>query len=518
MEMHNRSIASTAMLVMFLTGLGYIFGFFVQVIIAKYFGVSAELDTFVVAAVVPEFIFGISNAIFLTSLMVLFAEYQRANGIEAGRRYIQRMFSVVILLGGIIAIMVALFSPWIVKVVAPGFSEEQLVGTAMLIRILSIAALFFVLSSFTTAILYHEHKFTTAKLLRVIISASLIIAVISIGQKIGIISLAVGTVFGIAVAFVLQYIAVKRQGYSLSPLFWEKSDVKELLFFSFPLVITSLFFYANKAIMNLIASTTGTGSITILNYGFLLINVPVLFFSESIMTALFPHFTKNAANNETEHIKNRIIKAIHVLLFILIPVMIMFLIFSHEIIYYLFERGAFTADATNVVSDVFFFFAAGLIPLGLMSLLATTLNAIKKVKERMYLFLSLLVINVLLSLLLVPFFSYKGIAIATSIGYWVVVIGGMWYLLKTLKFDAYKAFFIEGLKMVVISGISAMVISLVHTEVLGVENIVKGSFIHIFLLFSLISMFVLSYCLLMKAVKAEGLELVMQALGKKNEK
>ncbi len=516
METHNHSIASTAMVVMSLTGLGYVLGFLVQVIIAKYFGVGADLDAFVVAAVVPEFIFGLSNAVFLTSLMVLFAEYQKSKGIEAGKKYIHRMFTVVVLCASVVAIGIAIFSPWIAQIIAPGFSEQQLAATIILIQILSIAAVFFVLSSFTTAILYHEQKFTTAKLLRVIISASIIIAVIGLGQKIGINSLALGTVFGIAIAFVIQYIVVKKQGYSLSLLFWEKSDVKELLLFSFPLVITSLFFYANKVVMNIIASTTGAGSVTILNYGFLLVNVPVLFFSESLVTSLFPHFTKNAANNEIENIKDRIVKAVHVLLFILTPVMIIFMIFSHEIIYYLFERGAFTADATKAVSDVLLFFATGLIPLGLMAVLGSTLNAIKRVKERMYLFLSLLVINILLSLLLIPFFSYKGIAIATSTGYWIVVIGGMGYLLKTLKFDGYRKLFIEGLKLIVVSGISAVLVSLLHTELLGAGDVVKGSIIHIFLFFGLIIMFLLSYCLLMKAVKAESWAIVMQAFGKKN--
>src|SRR3989338_8939059 len=123
METHNRSIASNAMVVMSITGLGYIFGFLVQVIIAKYFGVSAELDTFVVAAVVPEFIFGLSNVIFLTSLMVLFAEYQAANGVESGKKYLQRMFTVVILFGVIVALVGVIFSPWIAKIVAHGFSE-----------------------------------------------------------------------------------------------------------------------------------------------------------------------------------------------------------------------------------------------------------------------------------------------------------------------------------------------------------------------------------------------------------
>ncbi len=516
METHHRSIASTTMVVMTVTGLGFILGFVVQIIIARYFGVGPELDAFVVAAVVPEFIFGLSNAVFLTSLMVLFAEYQKANGIEAGKKYMQRMFTVVVLYAIIVATAVAIFAPWIGRLVAPGFSEVQLASTVILIQVLSIATLFFVLSSFTTAVLYHEHKFTAAKLLRVIISASIIIAVIGLGQKIGITSLAVGTVLGVAVAFIIQCFVIKKQGYSLPPLLWERNEVKELLAFSSPLVITSLFFYANKTIMNMIASTTGAGSITILNYAFLLVNVPVIFFSESLGTALFPHFTKDAANNDGGNIRNRVIKTIHVLLFIMAPVMIIFMIFNKEIVYYLFERGAFTADATQAVSDVLFIFTVGLIPLSLMALVGSTLTAIKKVKERMYVFLSLLLFNVLFSLLLVPLFSYKGIAIAMSIGYWIVVMVGMGYLLKTLNFSEYKKLFMEVLKMVFISAISAGVVLLLHLEVMKRESIIEGSFPHVFLLLGIISLFVGLYCLLMTIMKAESWKIIIRAVGKRD--
>ena len=268
----------------------------------------------------------------------------------------------------------------------------------------------------------------------------------------------------------------------------------------------------------MIASTTGTGSISILNYGFILVNVPVLFFSESLVTSLFPHFTKNAANGELEKVKNAVIKAVHVLLFILAPVMLLFLLFSHEIIYYLFERGTFTADATKAVSSVLFFFALGLIPQGLLALVASTLNAIKKVKQRMYLFLCLLLSNIVLSLFFVHFFSYTGIAIAMSIGYWIVVMLGMWYLLTMLEFDAYKRLFIEGLKVLIASGISALIVSLLYAQVVSTSAIPMGTFMHFFLLVGFIISLLIFYCLLMKAVQAEGLKAIMHALRKQYEK
>lgn len=516
METHHRSIASTAVVVMILTGLGFILGLAVQILVAKYFGVGAEIDTFVVAAMVPEFIFGVSNAVFLTSFMILFAEYQRAHGIEAGKKYLQRMFTVVVLSAIIVAAAVAIFAPWIAQVVAPGFLEEQLASTILLIQVLSIAALFFVISSFTTAILYHENKFISAKLLRVIISVGVIITVVMFGKKIGITSLAVGTALGVAVAVIIQYLALNKKGYSFSFLFWEKDEVKEVLVFSSPLVITSLFFYASKAIMNMIASTTGTGSIAILNYGFLLVNVPVLFFSESLGTVLFPRFTKDAANNGGDNVRESLLKAIHVLLFMMLPVMIVFMIFNKEIVYYLFERGAFTADATKAVSDILFIFTIGLIPLSLMALVGSTLSAVKKVKERMYIFFSLLLLNVLFSLLLVPFFSYKGIAIAISMGYWIVVTWGMWYLLKTLKFSEYKKNFMEVLKLIFVSAISAGVVLFLHLEVIRQESIVEGSLMHVSLLLGVVSLFMGVYCLLMNGMKAESWEIIMQAVRRKD--
>ncbi len=435
----RKSVASSTILVLCLTGVGYVIGFLTQIIIAHFFGVSKELDAFIAAAVIPEFIFGMTSTVLFVSFVVIFAECVKENGEEEAKKYVRKLFTFSFIILVCIIILLIALAPVLAKIIAPGFSEEQIALTARLIKIISIAVFFFGLSNLTSGILYHEHKFFATKALRIILGLGIILGIVVFHKEFGVLSLAIGTIIGIIVAFLIGYAAVRKQKYTFSFLFDRKDKfLTQILVLSWPLMITGVLYYVNKILINIIASGLEQGAISIVNYAFLVSNVPVILFSESIAAAIFPHMTKLLTYGEAAQVKKLVTKSIQILLVLLNPVMAIFMMLNHELIQMVFQRGAFTTHSTDAVSAALFFFSIGLVPAGIYTLILQLFYAKKEMKTQMYLFTFFLILNISLILILVQFMSYNGIALGTSISYWCVSIIACLYIGNKINGLGYK--------------------------------------------------------------------------------
>ena len=478
MEEHKKNaIASSTVLIFVLTFFGYLGGFLVQSIIAKYLGLGKDLDAFVAVALIPEFVFGLTNAIFFTSFVVFFPEYVKKYGEQNGKIFVAKLFTIAFLALSLVVVFLFLFSSHVAMKIAPGFSVEQVALASVMIKIISVAVLFFGLSSLLTGVLFHEHMFFAPKMLRIMVSLGVITSLLLLEKNIGSMSLAVGTVLGISVAYLIQYLELRKKGYYFSfvSLFILKkaetnnSSMKELFFLAWPLIMSSLLYYLSRTIANMIASTQGQGSLSILNYAFLIITLPVVFFSGSITASIFPHMTKQSTYDNIEEMRSLFSKSLRILLFFMIPLTIVFMVLGKEIVTFLFERGAFTATASGQVAATLFFFAIGLIPSGIWGVILNLFYAMKKMKVQMWVYFCFLVLNIVLNLILVRSMSYNGIALSMSLTYWCTTIIAFWYITQEVKPFNYQEIVRSSIKMIIASLGMALSILLLRKEVLQLE-------------------------------------------------
>ncbi len=502
------SLGSSTVLIMVLTSIGYCVGFIVQLIIASYFGVGKELDSFVVASVIPEFFFGIANVILVTSFIILFPEIQKNYDNKDQKKFVNALFTFACIFFGICMVGILLFSSTIAAFIAPGFTVEQLELTSAMLKILAVSTVFLGLSSLCTGILYHEQHFFAPKLLRIIISLALVISIIILSQYMGIMSLAIGTTAGIIISCIIQYGFIRQKEYSFSFSLDFNQNVKELFTLSLPILITAFLFYLNKVIINMIASTAEVGSVSVLNYAFLIVNVPVIFFSESLATPLFAHLRKKVTNEEIPEVKTTFLKSIMVLICIVVPVMVLFIIFHYELIHILLERGAFTSASTEAVSDALVFYALGLIPLSLISIIGAVLHALKKVKQRMYMFFFIFSCNIIFAYIFAKIWSYKGIALGTSISYWIVIPIAFYYTLNMLgEFDM-RGIYLECIKILFASSIIAGLLYYVH-YVFTKSIIISSNVRQLILVVTMCCMSIFVYWILLRLMKSKSEEIIM---------
>ena len=189
----------------------------------------------------------------------------------------------------------------------------------------------------------------------------------------------------------------------------------------------------NLVVDMIIASFLQDGSVSHLYYADRLVQLPLGVIGVAIGTALLPTLARQVVSKETDtalHSQNRAIE--YALLFTL-PAAAAFMVIGGQIIHVLFERGAFDAAATGIVTGVLFAYAVGLPAFVLVKVLAPAYFARQNPRVPLRAAVFALLVNVILNLALMRPFGVVGIAIASAIASWVNVF----LLTKGLFGDGY---------------------------------------------------------------------------------
>ncbi len=165
-----------------------------------------------------------------------------------------------------------------------------------------------------------------------------------------------------------------------------------------------------------------TGSVSYLFYANRLFQLPLAIIAIATATVLFPAVSKALKNNnQTEAYKN-LDQAFWLLSFLLGAAMVGGILLAEPIIWALFERGKFTQAQTLETVSVLQMYMVGLLPFGLAKLFSLFLYASHRHLKAAKIAVYSLVTSVTLSLILMRSFGASGLALAGSIGGWVLFI------------------------------------------------------------------------------------------------
>jgi len=118
-----------------------------------------------------------------------------------------------------------------------------------------------------------------------------------------------------------------------------------------------------------LASFLVSGSISYLYYANRIFQLPLALFAIALSTALFPSVAKLIRHKDEAGALREMKRGFWILLFLLSLATAGGIIFSTEIIWLLFQRGAFTALDTANTSSVLQMYMIGLLPFGIQKLL-----------------------------------------------------------------------------------------------------------------------------------------------------
>lgn len=410
-----------------------------EVVVARQLGVGDAMDAFIVAFTLPNVTMHIIATSFNSALIPTYMEVRERAGEAAARRlFLGVMFwSVGLLL--LASALLALAFPLVLPFLAAGFGPDKLAFTRLLFWTLLPVVAITGLAINWTAVLNAEGDFAmpavTPGITSLVIAAILLLRV----QTWGIWGLAIGTLIGACLEAALIGARLRRRGVSLRPRRQPMdSDLRQVLRQYAPMAAAAAAFSGMGIIDQAVAARLGPGSVAALAYGTRIVLMACSVTSSAMSTCALPHFSRLAVGGDWKSVRGDLKSYSLLTLLVLVPLALLAAHFSLPLVRLGFQRGAFTAEDTRIVSHVQACFALQ-IPFFTLGMMYLRLISALKRNDRIFLVFSAnVVLNLVLDLVLARRFGVAGIAAATTTVTAVSALAFYLFLLRAIP-DAKEA-------------------------------------------------------------------------------
>lgn len=422
-----RTAAQTAVLMAILTLISKVFGFVREMVMANFFGTSYITDSYVMAIAIPGIIFGGIFGAVATAYMPLFSNIIEEKGDDEGNKFTSQVITLLLIFSIISSIIGVIFSDEIVHIFASGFTGETARLTSIFLKVTFSYILFTSVAGVLEAYLQYKGVF----LLQITIGYIqniIVICVIIFSAFTNHYYLAIGWLLAYIVRLIILAIIVNKKGFLYCRTFKLDNTAKSIITIAIPVFIGSSIQQINTFVDKTMASILPEGSVASLNYGMILVSLFTGLTISILSTILYPKLNQANSLKEYSRFSEIIETGITLVAMIAIPCSLGAMVYSRQIVQVVYERGAFDPLATSMTESSFFFFAIGLLFLSLNDLLIRAYYAMHDMKTPMIFAGIGVIINIVLNLILVRHMAHNGLALATSISYFVNTVMLFWGL------------------------------------------------------------------------------------------
>lgn len=422
--MRLKSIFTNSFGILFsrVTGLGR------DVLMASALGASVWSDMFFIAFKLPNLFRRIfAEGAFTQAFMPSFVA-SRHKGVFATAIFLRFLLFLMA-----ISLLITFFPEPITKLLAWGWDSEQIAKTAPMTAInFWYLDLIFIVTFLATLLQYKNHFATTA-MSTALLNISMI-AALYIYMKEDPKTVAYALSFAVLIGGVLQVVAhlITLQNFSLHKILlggWKyrrtkdvEEEKKHFQSLFLPGILGNSTPQISAFIDTLLATFLMTGSVSYLFYANRVFQLPLAIIAIATATVLFPSVSKALKNKQEEKAYENLNQAFWLLTFLLGAAMVGGILLAEPIVWLLFERGKFTQLQTLETVRVLQMYMIGLLPFGLAKLFSLFLYASHRHLKAAKIAVYSLVTSVTASLILMHPLGASGLALAGSIGGWVLFI------------------------------------------------------------------------------------------------
>jgi len=359
----NVARASGIMMVSLL--LSRVLGILRDTVMAAQFGRSVETDAYRLAFSIPDLLFFLIAGGALSSAFIpVFSEYLHTDRREDA----WKVFSVVatlmsIVVGGFIVIA-WIFALPLSQVVAPGKQGAELELIAMMSRILLPAQFAFFIGGLLIGVLYAHQKFAVPGLGPNIYNVGILFGALVISHFVvpGIVGMTWGALIGAFVgSFLIPLLGVRLVHPQFRPsLDWRHPGVQKVFKLMLPVMLGLSLPGVYGLIMQGFGSFYTSGINTALDLANKLMQAPLGVFGQSLALAVFPALTQFYAQRRMDRYREQLDRTLRTVLFLTLPVTVLFWIMASDVVALLFQYGKFGAADTAAVAPALQMFALGI--------------------------------------------------------------------------------------------------------------------------------------------------------------
>lgn len=446
--------AKAASIVVIISIISKILGYGRDMTLAAYFGASGPTDAYTIAFQIPGVLFASVGASVTTVFIPVLSGYLARREKENYLQVSNTVLHLIALSLGLLALAGFWAAPWLVRLIAPGFTGEQYTLTVQLTRIMLPGIIFMGLSGWAKGVLEANKHFTAPAAIGLPFNVVVIGAIILLSARWGIAGVAAATVLAILGQVLIQVPVLPRVGYHYRPVIdLAQPGIRQIGILLVPVLLGTGAGQLNAFVDKMLASGLEEGSVAALNFAMKLNLLPMSIFGVAIFTVLFPSLSEQAAMKDYTRFQRHLVEALNLTSFILIPMMVGMVLLAEDVVRLALERGAFDARDTAMTAFALTFYGLGLTVIGLRELLNRAFWALQDTATPMWIGAAAVGVNIGLNLVLVRVMGIGGLALATSVAAGVGVVLLLWGLRRKLGHIGGRAILVGHAR----SGLAALV-------------------------------------------------------------
>jgi putative peptidoglycan lipid II flippase len=421
-------LLKSGLIVSFMTLISRVLGLVRDIVVANFIGAGAAADVFFFANRIPNFLRRLfAEGAFSQAFVPVLAEVKAKHGDDAVRLLVARVSGSLglvvtgVTIFGVIAspVVAMLFGMgWFVEWLNDGPEAHKFELASLMLKITFPYLWFISLVALSGAMLNIYNRFAVAAFTPVFLNIVMIACAIYMAPLLEEPSLALawGVFIGGAVQLLFQLPFLAKAGLLVWPQWgWNDVYVVKIRKLMLPALFGVSVSQINLLLDTVIASFLLTGAVSWLYYSDRLIEFPLGLFGIAIATVILPNLSRHHASDNTLRFSQTLDWSLRFVALFGIPAMAGLMVLAQPIIALLFMRGEFSQTDVLMVSYSLVAYSTGLLSYMLIKVLAPGFYARQDIRTPVRIGIIAMLANMVFNLLLAPFLSYVGLALATAL-------------------------------------------------------------------------------------------------------
>jgi putative peptidoglycan lipid II flippase len=352
-------------------------GFFIQVYNARCFGAQKEMDAYLVANTLPQYLIAIVASAMSAVFIPVFVQYAREHhSDEDGWKPAYGLINQSALFLVVLVIAALCFIRPLICLLAPGLAvgaQDLAVKLAWIVWPAMVAS--WLLTMFTW-LCQAKNEFILPGVVSFAAVVYQLLLVVLLIPMLGILGLVVAVIVSLGVQMLCLLYVVRRNGYEFS-FCWGHPAICNAWRLLVPLLLSNILIRCTSVVERFLASGFAEGSIAQLNYAFKILVLASGVLAVGLPTTIYPRFAANVAVSDMVSMRKDISLGLRWLWLLIAPIISLGFVLAWPLTVAIFQRGRFTASDSQAVAHLLQIYIFALSAMTLGEITGRTLYALK---------------------------------------------------------------------------------------------------------------------------------------------
>jgi len=446
-----------------------ILGLVRDIVVAFFLGTGHTADAWLVAFRIPNVLrVALTEGAISSALVPVLNRHLETRPLGETRRFFASAVGSALVLFGLVSLAGVVAAPLLARGLSPGFEgvPHKLELTASLMRWTFVYLFLVGLASVYMGALQSLGRFVTTAVSPSLFNVGMLLAIVTVcrltdpSRDAWVYCVLGGALVSGVVQLAIQLPPLAGSGLLSMPRFeFRHPAVRTMWGLMLPSLLGVSLAEVSLLITTVLGSLLAAGTVTVLELSGRIVQVPFSIIGGGLATALLPLLSKQAARNEMTEVRATVSIALRVTVYVMVPLALVFIFLAQDLVRFLLERGAFTADSTVRTAQALAFYTPFLLGGSVMRLASAAFFSFQDTRTPVKASIWSLVVNAVLGTVLMRPMGANGLALAAALGIVATACVLVWHLAKRVGGFPREGW--GGLVLSVLVGSAALVASVV---------------------------------------------------------